>query len=65
VIPEAWEGFRVRRVFRGVTYHIALKRGGKGNTVALEVDGRAVAGNVVPLPRRGASEVKVDVTLGD
>jgi cellobiose phosphorylase len=65
VVPEEWTGFAVRRVFRGVVYEIAVERVGPGNPVSLEVDGRAVPGNVVPLPSPGTAEVKVKVALGD
>jgi cellobiose phosphorylase len=64
VIPEEWEGFRARRVFRGVAYDITVKRAGKGAAASLEVDGRPVGGNVIPLPPAGTSELKVAVTLG-
>jgi cellobiose phosphorylase len=64
VIPERWTGFQATRRFRGVTYRIAVERRGPGNGVALTVDGHAVAGNVVPLPADGRSEVSVEVKIG-
>jgi cellobiose phosphorylase len=64
VIPEKWPGFKATRVFRGVRYVIEVKRQGKGNDVALTVDGKAIAGNIVPLPAAGTKEVKVEVRLG-
>ncbi len=63
VIPTDWAGFQATRVFRGVTYHIAVKRAGQGNAASLVVDGKPVEGNVVPLPARDQIEVKVEVTL--
>jgi cellobiose phosphorylase len=63
VIPIDWPGFTVRRVFRGVNYHITVKRVGGGNAVILTVDGRPVEGDVVPLPPRGTTDVHVEVTL--
>lgn len=63
VIPSDWPGFSITRVFRGVTYRIVVERAGKGNTVALSVDGQAVSGNVVPLPTDGRTEVAVHVIL--
>jgi cellobiose phosphorylase len=62
-IPERWTGFRAVRRFRGVTYHITVRREGPGNAVKLTVDGRPVAGDVVPAPADGRSEVAVEVTL--
>jgi cellobiose phosphorylase len=63
VIPKAWKGFTATRKFRGVTYRIEVKREGAGNQVSLEVDGNAVAGNLVPLPTNGTSCVTVRATL--
>jgi cellobiose phosphorylase len=63
VIPADWLQFRATRVFRGVTYRITVERSGPGNSVALLVDGQPVAGDVVPLPPEGATEVTVEVTL--
>ena len=63
VIPVDWSGFEARRVFRGVTFDIRVKRAGPGHTVALLVDGQPVAGNIVPLPVDGRTSVQVDVSL--
>jgi len=62
VIPRDWPGFSARRVFRGVTFEITVKRAGEGNNVSLVVDGTPVEGDVAPLPS-GKSEVTVEVTL--
>jgi cellobiose phosphorylase len=63
VIPTDWPGFRATRVFRGVTYHIAVERAGEGNEVSLSVDGQPVAGDVVPLPAEGQTEMHVKAVL--
>jgi cellobiose phosphorylase len=63
VIPADWQGFTARRVFRGVTYHITVKRAGLGNAVEMTVDGQPVGGDRVPLPPPGVEEVHVLVTL--
>jgi cellobiose phosphorylase len=62
VIPRNWPGFQATRRFRGVTYHINVKREGPGNQVSLTVDGQPVAGNIV-LASEGQTEVSVEVTL--
>ena len=62
VIPTDWSGFEATRIFRGVTYHISVERQGSGNDVSLVVDGKAVAGNVVPL-QDGKTDCAVSVTL--
>jgi cellobiose phosphorylase len=63
VIPTTWPGFKATRKFRGVIYHIEVKRSGPGNHVALEVDGTALKGNTIPPPGDGRKEVSVKVTL--
>jgi cellobiose phosphorylase len=63
VIPGDWPGFEATRVLRGVTYRVSVTRAGQGNTVALEVDGQAVEGDVAPLPPAGKKEVTVKATL--
>lgn len=63
-IPAAWEGFTATRLFRGVTYHITVKRQGPGNTVSLRVDGKPVAGTIIPLPAAGQKEIIVEAILG-
>jgi cellobiose phosphorylase len=63
VIPVEWTGFKVTRIFRGTTFHISVIRTGRGNHVNLIVDGKAVDGNVVPLPPAGTVEVNVEVKL--
>ena len=57
-------GFQAVREFRGVAYHIAVRRQGAGSTVSLLVDGKPVEGGVVPLPPVGCAGVKVEVALG-
>jgi len=63
-IPGDWPGFTCARVFRGVTYQISVERIGSGNVVALSVDGRAIEGDVVPLPPEEQGVVVVKAVLG-
>jgi cellobiose phosphorylase len=63
VIPPDWPGFTMKRVFRGTTYYITVKRAGPGNAVTLMVDGQPVAGNIVPLPPERTTEVTVEAVL--
>ncbi len=58
-VPDDWTGFKVVRVFRGVTYRITVRREGPGNTVTLVVNGQPVEGTIVPLP---AGETETEVT---
>jgi cellobiose phosphorylase len=62
VIPVSWDGFEAVRQFRGVDYHITVKRTGPGNNVALVVDGMPIVGDVVPAILDSGS-VQVNVTL--
>jgi cellobiose phosphorylase len=64
VIPTGWTGFEAVRRFRGVNYQIKVQRRGPGNSIRLEVDGKPVAGSVVPLPKDGTEVVDVLVLLG-
>jgi cellobiose phosphorylase len=63
-IPEDWKGFDAERVFRGSTYKISVRRTGKGNRVALEVDGKKLDGNIIPLPETAGRTIEVKVTVG-
>ena len=64
-IPHTLGGFTVTRRYRGAVYHIAVD-----NTAAVQhgvqsitVDGKALAGNVLPLAAAGTT-VQVQVTMG-
>jgi cellobiose phosphorylase len=65
-IPKKWKGFTVQRKFRGVTYTIAVKnpKSKSKGVKSLLIDGKKIAGNVIPLPEPGTTAVKVEVTLG-
>lgn len=63
VVPADWKGFTVTRTFRGVTYEISIERQGAGNNVSLTVDGKVVAGDIVPTPAAGVKTVKVQAVL--
>lgn len=63
VIPSAWQEFSATRRFRGVTYHIRVRRTGPGNQAALVVDGKPISGEIIPVPASGQTDVTVDVTL--
>ncbi len=61
VVPSGWQACQVQRVFRGVTYHIKMHRGA---TPGVWVDGKAIEGNVIPLPVGGVKDVQVEVVVG-
>jgi cellobiose phosphorylase len=58
-LPAEIPQYTVTRKCRGATYQIRVKNSGKGGRARLTVDGKAVAGDVIPWARPG-SEVKVD-----
>ena len=64
VLPNGWDAFRATRNYRGVRYEIHVQRKGPGNDIQLEVAGKPIDGNVIPLPDDKSSEVHVKVLLG-
>ncbi|HQF53657.1 MAG TPA: glycosyl transferase, partial [Fibrobacteria bacterium] len=64
-IPKAWPGFKATRKFRGATYEIEVKnpKGVCKGVVKATVDGKEVAGNVLPILPKG-SVAKVVIELG-
>ena len=65
-IPRGWDGFHVRRCFRGSTYEVSVANPqhvcrGVG---ALRVDGEQIPGNLVPAFGDGAVH-QVDVIMGE
>jgi cellobiose phosphorylase len=63
VIPSAWSGFEIVRIYRGVRYEIKIKREGPGNKIQLEVDGKPMDGTIVPIPATGTRDVRVVAIL--
>ena len=62
-IPATWPGFSAQRNFRGVSHDITVERIGKGNEVALSVDGKVLDGTIIPLPDEGTQHVHVRVII--
>jgi cellobiose phosphorylase len=64
-IPAAWDGYEVTRRFRGATYviRVANPRRVCRGVPRLTVDGRTVAGAMVPVAPEGAT-VRVEATMG-
>jgi cellobiose phosphorylase len=62
-IPKEWQGFSARRIFRGITYQIAVRRMGEGNSATLRVGGERLKGNIVPLPKDGTETVQVECSI--
>jgi cellobiose phosphorylase len=64
-IPKAWKGFGVQRQFRGTQYDIEVRnpQGLCRGVQQMTIDGKVVAGNVIPLQPAGKG-VSVVITLG-
>ena len=64
-IPTDWTGFNLTRKFRGATYQIEVKNPAKVSkgVKTLVVDGKTIAGNIVPIFGDGKVH-KVEVVLG-
>jgi len=64
-IPADWKGFKVTRKFRGATYVIDIKNPNKvqKGVKSLTVDGKAVAGNIIPIMPEGKT-YNVEVIMG-
>jgi cellobiose phosphorylase len=66
VISEEWTEFEVSRHFRGTNYKIRVLRVGKGNKVALEIDGSPIDGDIIPLTAVDSlDEVEIRCYLGE
>jgi cellobiose phosphorylase len=63
VIPANWPGFTAVREFRGVTYRISVKRSGPGNNLKLTVDGKALNGNIIPIPKDGRRTIVAEALV--
>lgn len=64
-IPKAWNGFEVKRLFRGATYEITVKNPKHVSTGVkkITVNGKEIEGNLIkPLKSKGPHEVVV--TMG-
>lgn len=64
-IPKDWQGYTVRRKFRGVEYNIEIENpnGVCKGVQQLIVDGREIEGNIIPLFAAGTTH-NVKVVLG-
>jgi cellobiose phosphorylase len=63
-VPSTWEGFTATRTFRGATYKISVTKpqGVCKGVKSIEVDGRRIEGNLVPV--LSAGEHIVEVVMG-
>lgn len=64
-IPDSWDGYKVTRKFRGATYEIEVRNPNnvQHGVAKLEIDGKAIEGNVLPVIQKG-STAKVLCVMG-
>ena len=64
VIPSDWKGFKAQRIFRRTRYEIEVRNpeGIETGVRSIEVDGKALEGNILPVSPN--ENCKVIVTLG-
>ncbi|MCL2270813.1 MAG: glycosyl transferase, partial [Treponema sp.] len=60
-IPQGWPGFKLTRVFRGVTYNITVKNPNKvcKGVIKMIVDGAVKEGNIIPPLAKGTHEIEI------
>jgi cellobiose phosphorylase len=63
VLPSSWTGFEAHRVYRGATYTLRVRRVGHGDEISLELDGRPMEGQRVPIAPAG-STVDILASIG-
>ncbi len=64
-VPKKWTGFKVQRKFRGAMYEIEVRnpRGVEKGIKEIKLNGKQIAGNLVPIQKRGSVN-KVVVVMG-
>jgi cellobiose phosphorylase len=48
-LPSSWPAIKIERLFRGKRFKIDIRRLGPGNEVSLTLNGKAIAGNLLPI----------------
>jgi len=59
VVPKDWNGFKVRRQFRGTLYDIEVVREGTGNNISLYVNEKKIEGTLIQAVEAPQVSVKV------
>jgi cellobiose phosphorylase len=64
-IPNGWEGYRLKRPFRGAIFDIEVSnpQGMNSGVKSVEIDGERIPGNVIPSRGDGRTH-RVKVALG-
>jgi cellobiose phosphorylase len=64
-LPADWDGFSATRAFRGTTYRIKVQKqpGVTGRVSGLLIDGRPIAGSLIPLPDQPGGTIEVQAHI--
>ncbi len=60
--PQGWDGFHIRRIFRGAVYDVTVRRAGAAETPNCLVDGMPWQGNCLPVASSGSVQ-QVSITV--
>ena len=65
-VPTDWKGFSIKRTFRGSDYYITVRnpRGISKGVVSVVMDGKKIAGNILPADAKGGKDHHVEVVMG-
>jgi cellobiose phosphorylase len=61
-LPEGWNDFRIKRIFRGATYDIRVRRAATGESPGCRVDGVQWQGETLPVAAPGTEQI-VEITV--
>lgn len=61
-LPQGWDGFHIRRIFRGAVYDITVRRAGAAETPTCLVDGTPWQGDCLPIASSGTVQ-QVNITV--
>ncbi len=64
-IPKAWNGYKVKRLFRGAVYDMTVRnpKNVSNGVKQIKVNGKKIEGNLVA-PQKGKGPHKIEVVLG-
>ncbi len=48
-LPEGWDGYRIKRQYRGATYDIRVRRAAPGESIGCMIDGQPWRGETLPI----------------
>jgi cellobiose phosphorylase len=49
VLPKSWDSVKMHRIFRGSTYDITINTSSEAEDISIELDGKQLDGNLIPI----------------